>query len=72
MTKYFLVANLWLLVSAVVYVGKTSMRSQPDRYAFFGTGQWFGPGEYTALIVAPFALSLVFFTVCLAKAVKRN
>ena len=65
MLRYFVSANVWLFLAAVAYVGKTVMRGQPDLYAVFGVGRWFNPSAYSALIIAPSVLSIIYFALWL-------
>jgi hypothetical protein len=63
MPRYFLFANFWAVAAVLVYIGKTTMRNSPDRFAVFGVGRWFGQAEYATLILVLIALSVVHFAV---------
>jgi predicted MFS family arabinose efflux permease len=61
MRIYLIAANFWALLALMFYVGKTAMRSSPDRYAMFGVGRWFGPSEYAMLLILVILLSSAHF-----------
>ena len=61
MLRYFVFANLWLLVTLCLYLGKTYERSAPERYSFMGHGAWLSPEAYTGAIAACAAVSLGCF-----------
>jgi hypothetical protein len=44
MTKFFIAANVWLLLATVTLLGRTFERSEPTQYSFFHAGAWFSPG----------------------------
>ena len=61
MLRYFVFANLWLLVTLCLFLGKTFERSEPLRYSFMGYGAWLSPEAYTSAIVACLLVSLGCF-----------
>ena len=50
MLRYFVFANLWLLVTLCLFLGKTFERSAPERYSFMGYGAWLSPEIYHCVI----------------------
>ena len=50
--------NLWLIIALLLFVGKTAVRSDPVRYAFFGVGGLLSPAAYWIIIAACAVLGL--------------
>lgn len=61
MTRYFIAANIWLVVAVAVILGRTTERTDPTMYSVFHGGQWFYPGSYTLIVLALIAISVFFF-----------
>ena len=61
MLRYFIFANIWLLVSLCLFLGKTFERDQPLRYSFLGHGAWLSPETYVGAIIACLLVSLGCF-----------
>ena len=71
MLRYFIAANLWLFLAALVFVGKTTMRHEPVLYAVFGVGQWFYGSTYSLLIIVPAVHAIIYYVLWL-KTSKRD
>ena len=61
MIRYFVAANIWLVIAMILFAGRTYERTSPTRFSVFHGGQWLAPEEYLLLILVPFAISMFFF-----------
>lgn len=61
MTRYFVAANVWLLIALVLFVGRTFERDSPLRYSVFHGGQWFSPTTYSLMVLAVLVVAAIFF-----------
>ena len=61
MTRYFIAANIWLILAVVAILGRTVERSSPDMYSFFHRGAWLYPVSYALIVVGLLAVSALFF-----------
>ena len=46
MKQYFAVANVWLALALILYLGGKKVGYEPPQLAFFGYGRWLSPAEY--------------------------
>jgi hypothetical protein len=61
MLRYFVAAQLWLLLALAIFVGRTIERMDPTRYSVFRLGQWFEPTQYWCLVGVCIAVSVICF-----------
>ena len=61
MTRYWVTANVWLIIAAITLLGRSYERSAPTRYSFFHSGQWFSGGTYALIVFAFIAIAAFFF-----------
>jgi hypothetical protein len=61
MTRYFIAANVWLGLAIVAILGCTNRNTIEMRRSSFFSGPDVDASRYTAIVVAMFAISAVFF-----------
>src|SRR3954462_8479023 len=61
MTKFFMAANVWLMLAILAFIGRTYERSAPVRYSFFHNVRWLSAESYTLVVATLAAISAVFF-----------
>jgi hypothetical protein len=61
MTKFFIAANVWLMLAVLAFIGRTYERSAPVRYSFFHNGRWLSAESYTLVVATLTAISALFF-----------
>jgi hypothetical protein len=64
MTRYFIAANIWLVLAVVAIFGCTNVSYDPQlppMSSFFRIGQQFHSSTYTLIVLAMIAMSVTFF-----------
>lgn len=57
-TTSFVFGNLWLLIALVLFIGGSTVRTEPKMVAFLGVGAWFYPGKYNFVVLVCAALGV--------------
>ena len=60
MTRYFVMANIWLGFAIILLLGRTTEHADPILYGFFHKGIW-SPAPYNLFLLALIALSGLYF-----------
>ena len=60
MLRYFIAANIWLIFSFIVLLGRTTERVAPTFYSFFHNG-WFSGPAYGWILFLCFGTAACFF-----------
>ena len=62
MTRFFVMGNVWLVLTLLMVLGNHVERDQPTMVAFFGLGAWLYPETYNLLVELCVAAAVVCFT----------
>lgn len=65
MTRYFVAANVWLILALIVFLGRTYERSDPTMYSCLHAGQLFSAEGYLLFNFGVTLLSALFFALIL-------